>query len=291
ADTPPADSGSSGRASVRGAGPGLATRSRRPSAGVRARRAARLTRPCRRGPPAAAALPPARRSGGARGAGAAHAASGPADGPPLSPLRRVLRRPRPGGHRRPHQGDRPLRPGTCDRLLVLRGADHARRAEALLPRQRLGGSRAARHAGARHARRRDHAGSVTDAGALAGRRRSRRRPLHRARAGTGGDGGGFGLRRGLAGGLPLRRRRRRGDLRRLDRRRRRPLRDGRVRRDDRTDPGRAPGARPHGAAPALRRRPHAGRDRRARRRLADARLAPDPPGARAAADRRRARRL
>ena len=52
-----------------------------------------------------------------------------------------------------------------------------------------------------------------------------------------------------------------------------------------------PAARPDRAAPALRRGPHAGRDRRARRRLPDARLAPDPARARAAAHGRRARRL
>ena len=52
-----------------------------------------------------------------------------------------------------------------------------------------------------------------------------------------------------------------------------------------------PAARPHRAAPALRRGPHAGRDRRARRRLPDARLPADPARARAAAHGRRARRL
>ena len=52
-----------------------------------------------------------------------------------------------------------------------------------------------------------------------------------------------------------------------------------------------PAARPHRAAPALRRGPDAGRDRRARRRLPDARLAADPARARAAAHGRRARRL
>ena len=52
-----------------------------------------------------------------------------------------------------------------------------------------------------------------------------------------------------------------------------------------------PRARPDRAAPALRRGPHAGRDRRARRRLPDARLAADPARARAAAHGRRAQRL
>ena len=53
----------------------------------------------------------------------------------------------------------------------------------------------------------------------------------------------------------------------------------------------AAAARPDRAAPALRRGPHAGRDRRARRRLADARLAPDPARARAPAYGRGPRRL
>ena len=57
----------------------------------------------------------------------------------------------------------------------------------------------------------------------------------RRRAGARGDGGGVGLRRGVAGVLPLRRRGRRRDLRRVDRRRGRPLRARRVRRHDRAD--------------------------------------------------------
>ena len=55
------------------------------------------------------------------------------------------------------------------------------------------------------------------------------------RAGARGDGGGVGLRRRVARVLPLRRRGRRRDLRRVDRRRGRALRARRVRRDDRAD--------------------------------------------------------
>ena len=56
-----------------------------------------------------------------------------------------------------------------------------------------------------------------------------------AGAGAGGDGGGVGLRRRLARVLPVRRRGRRRDVRRVDRGRRRALRARRVLRHDRPD--------------------------------------------------------
>ena len=80
--------------------------------------------------------------------------------------------------------------------------------------------------------------------------------------------------------------------RRLDGHRGPRLRPRRGRRDGRAPDARADRARARGAAPALRGGPHAVRDRRPRRRLADARLAPDPPVGRAPArgGRGRARR-
>ena len=120
-------------------------------------------------------LPPPRRSGCARGAGAAPAPARPPDGAPLPALGRAARRPRPGRDARADQGDRPLRPRARDRVLLLRGADHARRAQALLPRQRLGGPRPARDAGARDAGRQLRQGPVAQARALAVGRRGRPR--------------------------------------------------------------------------------------------------------------------
>ena len=58
---------------------------------------------------------------------------------------------------------------------LLRGADDARRAQALLPRQRLGGARPARDAGARDAGRQRDEGPLAQARPLAVRGRGRRR--------------------------------------------------------------------------------------------------------------------
>ena len=101
------------------------------------------------------------------GAGGAPAAAGAPHGAALPPLRRAARRPRPGRHARADQGDRPLRPGARDRVLLIRGADDARRAQALLPRQRLGRARAARNAGARDAGRQRRQGPLAAQGPLA----------------------------------------------------------------------------------------------------------------------------
>ena len=118
-------------------------------------------------------LPPPRRPGRARGARRAPAPAGAPDGAALPPLRRAARRSRPGRDARADQGDRPLRPGARDRVLLLRGADDARRAQALLPRQRLGRARPARDAGARDAGRQRGQGPVAPQGPLAvGRARS-----------------------------------------------------------------------------------------------------------------------
>ena len=172
---------------------------------------------------------------------AAPAAAGAADGAPLPALGRAARRPDPGRHARADQGDRPLRPGARDRVLLLRRADDARRAQALLPRQRLGRARPARDAGARDAGRQRGQGPLAQARALAVGGRGRRAARALDGAGARGDGGGLGLRRRVARVLPLRRRGRRRDLRRVDRRRGRALRARRVRRHDRADAAGAAG--------------------------------------------------
>ena len=87
------------------------------------------------------------------------------------------------------------------RLLDLRRADDPRRAEALLPRLRLGRARAARHAGAGDEARPGLAGAAPQAGPLALRRRSW--PASSSLSvggGAGGDGGRLRLRRDLARG-------------------------------------------------------------------------------------------
>ena len=104
-----------------------------------------------RGPAPARALPPRRRSGRARGARRALPAARAPARAPLPARRRAARRPRPGRLARPAEGDRPLRPRARDRVLVLRGPDDPRRAQAPLPRQGLVGPRPARPAGARRA--------------------------------------------------------------------------------------------------------------------------------------------
>ena len=102
-----------------------------------------------RRPAPANALPRKRRPCRARRArGALPAARAPAR-PPLPARQRAARRPDAGREHRPREGDRPLRPRARHRVLELRRADDPRRAEALLPRLRLGRARAARHAGAR----------------------------------------------------------------------------------------------------------------------------------------------
>ena len=59
-----------------------------------------------------------------------------------------LRRPGAGRHHRPDQVRRPVRPRARRRVLDLRHPDHRRRDQAALPRQGLGGARAAPAAGA-----------------------------------------------------------------------------------------------------------------------------------------------
>ena len=127
--------------------------------------------PVRGRPSTADPLSPPRRSGGAGATRAAAAAAGASHGAPVPALGRAARRPHPGRDPRAHQGHRSLRPGARDRVQLLRRADHARRAQALLPRQRLGGPRPARDAGARDAGRQRRQGPFAAARPLAlGRR-------------------------------------------------------------------------------------------------------------------------
>ena len=193
-----------------------------------------------------------------------------------------------GREPRARQGGGPLRARARHRLLELRRADHRRRAQALLPRRRLGRARAARPAGAR----------------ARGQPRAQR-PV--ARPGP--------LAHAQRGGRGHRPRRRRTCSRRW--RRRWPTTPSRSRRRCRapaTGPSRWASAitveeegyelaedaamiapqlkalEPRGSpdpAPALRRGHDAVGDSRADRRLADARVPPDPRRARAAPARRR----
>ena len=118
-------------------------------------------------------------------AGAARRALPAARAPARAALparRRAARRPRPGRLARAAEGDRPLRPRARDRVLVVRRPDHPRRAQAALPRQGLVRSCPARSAGAgrqgRPGGRRDvaRAGPRPDAG------RDRRADRHHARS-------------------------------------------------------------------------------------------------------------
>ena len=186
------------------------------------------------------------------------------------------------------EGDRPLRSRARDRVLLVRGADDPRRAQAPLPRQGLVGARAARPAGAR---RQGRPGGRRDV--------ARARP----RADAGGD----------------RRAHRHARWSRCSRRARRPpptapsRSTARARTTTRrATPTPTPSAprtpasamaedaatverlmrvlvrpRARGAAAALRGGPHAVGDRPARRRLPDARLAADPAVDRAPARRGR----
>ena len=124
------------------------------------------------GPPAARPLPPRGRPGRARAARRALPAARPPARPPLPARRRAARRPDPGRVARAAQGDRPLRPGPRDGVLVVRGADDPRRAQAPLPRQGLVGPRPARPAGARGQGR---PGRATRCRASSAARRRRRR--------------------------------------------------------------------------------------------------------------------
>ena len=119
-------------------------RGRRRGARGRARR-----QPGRAGPRALRALPGQARPGRPRDARRALPAARAPARPPLPAPGGALRRPLPGRVPGPGQGDRPLRPRARGRLLELRGADHPRRDQALLPRPHLVGPRPARPAGAR----------------------------------------------------------------------------------------------------------------------------------------------
>ena len=89
-------------------------------------------------------------------------------------------------------------PGARDRVLVVRGADDPRRAQAPLPRQGLGGARPARPAGARGQGRPRRRRDVARAGPRADAGRDRRAHRHDARAGARGARGVRRLPRGLA---------------------------------------------------------------------------------------------
>ena len=153
---------------------------------------------CPGGPAAARPLPPRGRSRRARAARhALPAARAPARAP-LPARRRAARRPRPGRLARAAQGDRPLRPGARDRVLVVRRADDPRRAQAPLPRQGLVRARAARPAGARGQGRPGRRRDVARARPRADARRARRAHRHDARAGARGARGVRRLPRRLA---------------------------------------------------------------------------------------------
>ena len=93
-------------------------------------------------------LPRAGRPRGARAADRAVPLARPLAGAALQLPRRAARGSRPDRLHRPDQGDRPLRPRPRRRADHLRDAEHHRRDQAPLPRQGLGGARAARAAGA-----------------------------------------------------------------------------------------------------------------------------------------------
>ena len=191
----------------------------------------------------------------------------------------------PGREPRPGQGGGPLRPRARDRVHVLRRADHPRRAQAPLPRPHVDDPRLARHAGGDRARREGQRGPAPGARRYPSARRSRTlrgmiveevtearlaagasrlasldAPLPREDAGDGALGGQLG--RDDAG---LERVEDALWLEQLS--------------------GDAHGAPARGAAAALRRGPRPARDRRARRALADARVA-DPARHLGAASRR-----
>ena len=279
------------RASISGPRAGPSATPAEPPAG-RADHAGRGPRgPRARGSAAARALPPRRRRGSPRGARRALPAARPPARPALPARRRAARRPRPGRLARAAQGDRPLRPRARDGVLLVRRADHPRRAQAPLPRQGLVRPRPARPAGAgRQGRPRRRADRQR------ARPRARRRPRSPRRSARRTE-------------QVLEAREAAGAYRAvsLDRPRDEEEDDAtgiadsvgaedpgfsprRGRRDRRAADARAHRPRARGAAPALRGGPHAVGDRRARRRLPDARLAADPPVGRAPARGRRDQR-
>src|SRR3954447_2784350 len=227
-----------------------------------------------RSPPARARR--RRRPGGPRGPRPPLPAAGPPARAALPARRRAARRSQPGRLAGAAEGHRPLRPRAPDRVLELRRPHDPGRAQAPLPGQGLVRPRPARPAGAP-----DPPGTGVRAAGPRARAsrdaRGDRRPdgIDR-RAGAGGPRG----RRRLPGGLPgpaargrrgRRRRHRAGD--------RGPgLRRGRGLRHGAAPDARAQRPRARGAAAALRAGPDPGGDRRAHRRLADARVAHHPPG-------------
>src|SRR4051812_23399348 len=116
---------------------------RRPHARYRRPRDARAA--CSAGRAPVPALPTRPDTRAPRDPGRALHAGGPAPGRAIRPVRRA-RRSRPGRVGRAAQGDRPLRPRTRARVLVVCRPDDHRRAQALFPRSRLGRPRPPRPA-------------------------------------------------------------------------------------------------------------------------------------------------
>ena len=106
-----------------------------------------------RGAATAQGVPLDRRPAGARGRRRAVPAARPQPRAPLQRRQRAARGPRAGRLPGARPGRRRLRPHARDGVHLLRGAEHRRRDQAALPRQRLVGAGPARPAGAGAARR------------------------------------------------------------------------------------------------------------------------------------------